>query len=177
MNLNGLGYMSTTFFRQLRRVAMIVLLLFVACSAEAASPRIGEVVTPFSLPDLAGIQIDTARFKGRVTVIYFWNNLCGCTEQLKALKAFVTAHKERRLAFVTVNQGQSRDIVASVILANKLPYEALLDNDLSVGKKQFGIKVLPTIFILDKQGILREKLIGVVNQRMLENVMLSYLVR
>ncbi|MFZ2950382.1 MAG: TlpA disulfide reductase family protein [Desulfuromonadaceae bacterium] len=169
--------MGTKFFRLLHRVAIIALLLLAASSAAAASPRIGEAVAAFSLSDLAGRKIDTAQFRGRVTVIYFWNNLCGCAEQLKALKSFVTIHKNRRLAFVTVNEGQSKAVVESVILANKLPYEALLDNDLSVGKKQFGVKVLPTIFILDKQGILREKLIGAVNNRMLENVILSYLVR
>lgn len=169
--------MVTKLFRLLHRIAIIVLLLFSVSNAEAASPRIGEVVPTFALPDPAGRKIDTAQFKGRVTVVYFWNNLCGCTEQLKALKSFVTTHKNRRLAFVAVNEGQSREIVESVILANKLPYEALLDHDLSVGKKQFGIKVLPTIFIIDKQGILREKLIGIVNHRMLENVILSYLVR
>ena len=158
-------------------VTILILMLIAVGNVEARAPRIGEAVDTFNLPDLTGKKIDTAQFKGRTTLLYFWNNMCGCTEQLIALKAFVTAHRGRPLAFVTVNEGQSKAIVDSVITANKLPYEALLDPDLAVGKKQFGIKVLPTIFIIDKQGILREKLIGAVNQRMLENIILNYLVR
>jgi cytochrome c biogenesis protein CcmG/thiol:disulfide interchange protein DsbE len=154
---------------------IVVLLLLAVSSAEARAPRIGEAVASFSLPDLSGRKIDTAQFKGRTTVIYFWNNLCGCTEQLLALKNFVAAQKGRSLAFVTVNEGQGDKIAASVITTNKLPYEALLDNDLVVGKKEFGIKVLPTVFILDKQGVLREKLIGIVDNRKLENLIQRYL--
>lgn len=169
--------MSSRLFSLQHLIAIITLLLLAVSSAEAASPRIGETVTAFSLSDLSGTKIDTAQFKGRTTVLYFWNNLCGCTAQLIALKTFVATHKGRRLAFVAVNEGQSKSIVESVISANKLPYEALLDPDLAVGKKEFGIKVLPTVFIIDKQGVLREKLIGVVNTRMLENIILSYLVR
>jgi peroxiredoxin len=155
----------------------ILALLFLCAvgNAEARSPRIGETVATFSLPDLSGRKIDTAQYRGRTTVLYFWNNLCGCTEQLIALKSFLTAQKGRQLAFVTVNEGQSRAIAESVITVNKLPYEALLDNDLAIGKKQFGIKVLPTIFIVDKQGVLREKLIGVVDNRKLENLIQRYL--
>ncbi len=154
---------------------LVTLLLLAIGSAEARAPRIGEAVAGFTLPDLSGRKIDTALFKGRTTVIYFWNNLCGCTEQLIALKSFVASRKGRQLMFVTVNEGQSRAIAESVITANKLPYEALLDNDLAVGKKQFGIKVLPTLFILDKQGVLREKLIGVVDNRKLESIIQRYL--
>lgn len=157
---------------------ILILMMLILCAvgnAEARAPRIGEAVATFSLPDLSGRKIDTTQFKGRITILYFWNNLCGCTEQLIALKSFVTAQKGRQVAFVTVNEGQGRAIAESVITANKLPYEALLDKDLDVGKKQFGIKVLPTIFILDKQGVLREKLIGVVDNRKLENIIQRYL--
>ncbi len=159
----------------MKRIVIIMsLLLFAVAPADARAPRIGEIVAPFVLQDLTGNNIDTAQFKGRPTVIYFWNNLCGCTEQLIALKSFVTVQKARQLAFVTVNEGQSRAIAASVITANKLPYEALLDSDLAIGKKQFGIKVLPTVFIIDRQGILREKLIGVVDNKKLEALILRY---
>jgi peroxiredoxin len=150
-------------------------MLLIASAAHARAPRISETVASFALQDLNGKKVDTAQFKGRPTVVYFWNNLCGCTEQLIALKSFISAQKARKLAFVTVNEGQSRAIAESVITANRLPYDALLDSDLTVGRNLFGIKVLPTIFIIDKGGILREKLIGVVDNRKLESLILRYL--
>lgn len=156
-------------------VTIFMLLLFTAGSAEARAPRIGEPVANFTLTDLSGKKFDITQLKGRTTVLYFWNNLCGCTEQMIALKSFVTSQKGLAASFVTVNEGQGKTIAASVINTNKLPYVALLDDDLSVGKKLYGIKVLPTIFIVDKQGILREKLIGVVDNRRLEALIKRYL--
>ncbi|MEI6207692.1 MAG: hypothetical protein WCP20_12990 [Desulfuromonadales bacterium] len=50
------------------------------------------------------------------------------TSSLKEL----TIQKGRQLAFVTVNEGQSKAIAESVIAANKLPYEAL-DTPESIG--------------------------------------------
>jgi peroxiredoxin len=159
----------------MKRIVFIIILLLATVPAHARAPRIGEVVASFALQNLIGKKVDTAQFKGRPTVIYFWNYLCGCTEQLIALKSFIIAQKSRQLAFVTVNEGQSKAIAESVITANRLPYDALLDSDLSVGRNLFGIKVLPTIFIIDRGGILREKLIGVVDNRKLESLILRYL--
>jgi peroxiredoxin len=152
-----------------------LLLVFSVVTAEAGSPRIGARIDGFRLPDTSGAIVDTGRFKGRTVVIFFWNNLCGCSQQLLALKDFVSARKNRPFAFVTVNEGQGRALVDSFIHGNRLPYEALLDGDLAVGKKNFGIKVLPTIFIIDKDGVLWEKLIGVLDNRRLEAIIQRYL--
>jgi len=161
----------------MKRIAAIAVLmcLFTAAMAEAGTPRIGARVDAIRLPDTSGVIVDTGRFKGRTVVVFFWNNLCGCSEQLLALKPFVAARKNRPFAFVTVNEGQGKAIVESFIHGNRLPYEALLDVDLAVGKKNFGIKVLPTIFVVDKDGILREKLIGVIDTRRLETIIQRYL--
>jgi peroxiredoxin len=154
---------------------LVTLLLLAATGAEARAPRVGEAVATFSLQDLSGKKVDTARFKGKTTILFFWNNLCGCSEQLLALKTFVAARQGRSLVFVAVNEGQGRAIAERLITANKLPYEALLDSDLEVGRNQFGVKVLPTIFIIDKLGTLREKLIGVVDTKKLESIIQRYL--
>lgn len=155
--------------------AAAMTLLFMAIMAEAASPRIGVPVDAIRLPNLTGRIIDTGQARGKTAVVYFWNNLCGCTEQLTALNRFVSGQKGRPFVFITINEGQSKAIVEGFIRGNKLPYEALLDSDLTVGKKNLGIRVLPTIFVIDKNGILREKLIGMVDTKKLESIIQRYL--
>jgi cytochrome c biogenesis protein CcmG/thiol:disulfide interchange protein DsbE len=154
--------------------AVVLTLLLMVIMAEAASPRIGGSVDAIRLPNLSGRIIDTSQARGKTVVLYFWNNLCGCTEQLIALNRFVSSQKGRQFVFITVNEGQSKAIVEGFIRDTKLPYEALLDSDLAVGKKHFGIRVLPTIFIIDKNGILREKLIGMVDTKKLESIIQRY---
>lgn len=161
----------------MRRIVlmMVALLLVTSGFAHARAPRIGEPAPAFALPDLSGKKVDSAGFKGKTTVLYFWNNLCGCTEQLIALKGFVQARQKQGLNFVAVNEGQKKEIIESVITANGLPYLALSDKGLVVGKESFGIKVLPTIFVVDRHGIVREKLIGILDNRKLESIVQRYL--
>ena len=118
--------------------------------------------------DLAGKRFDTGQLKGKSVVLYFWTDACGCTEQLIALRPFIAGLKDKPFAFVTINEGQGKAVAERFIRNNRLPYQALLDDDLSIGRKSFGIKVLPTIFIIGGDGILKEKLIGVVDNKRLE---------
>lgn len=157
-----------------KAIIVTMLLALVAGSAEAKSPRIGEQAPGFTLSDIAGRKVDAGRYRGKTTVLYFWNNLCGCTEQLIALKSFVASRKGS-FHFVSVNEGQKKEIIESVIVANKLPYEALSDKEFSVGKETFGVKVLPTIFVIDATGVVREKLIGILDNKKLESIILRYL--
>lgn len=157
-----------------KAIVVTMLLALAAGGAEAKSPRIGERAPGFTLSDLAGRKVDAGRYRGKTTVLYFWNNLCGCTEQLIALKGFVASRKGS-FHLVSVNEGQKKEIIESVIVANRLPYEALSDKDFSVGKETFGVKVLPTIFVIDATGVVREKLIGILDNKKLESIIQRYL--
>ncbi len=158
---------------------LIALLLLVAVAAagcsDVAPTRVGDAVTPFRLVNPGGITIDTASGRGKTQVIYFWNDQCGCVEQLAKLSGFVVARQSTSLSFITVNVGQSREHVEEFVKKYDLPYTVLLDSDRKIATKQVGIKVLPTILVIDKQGILREKLMGIVTTSKLEEVISRYL--
>jgi hypothetical protein len=66
-------------------------------------------------------------------------------------------------------------VVKSFLHEHGLAYEVLMDTDLKAGKNDFGVKVLPTIVIIDKWGVLREKVIGVVGAKKLEEIISRYL--
>src|SRR5512136_1479524 len=97
--------------------AMIIMVFALSGVAEAKSLRIGGPVPSLRLPNIAGKQIDTERLKGRTMVIYFWNNQCGCQEQLVQLRKFITGQKDRPsafpFAFLAVNEGQSKTVAES----------------------------------------------------------------
>lgn len=155
-------------------ISMLILLLAVT-EVSAGSPRVGERIAPFRGLNLAGRTVDTGQLRGRTLVIYFWNDKCGCSEQLIALRKFITGLKERPFSLITINEGQRKSVVEHFMNENNLPYEVLLDSDMTIGTKQFGIKVLPTIFVIDRGGILREKMIGVIRSNSLESIISRYL--
>jgi peroxiredoxin len=160
-------------------LALLVMLIYLQGDVEAQSLRIGETAPPLRLPNVAGKKIDTERLRGKTVVIYFWNNRCGCVEQLGELRSFIHGINERPQAFpfefLTVNEGQSNEVVKSFLHEHGLAYEVLMDADLKAGKNDFAVKVLPTIIIIDKWGVLREKVIGVVGSKKLQEIISRYL--
>ena len=153
---------------------LLLVMAITGCS-DVKPTRIGEAAIPFILADLTGSSVDTASGRGKAQVIYFWNDQCGCVEQLANLRGFVSARQGRALSFITVNVGQYKELVGDFVTKNELPYTVLLDSDRKIATKHIGIKVLPTILVIDKNGILREKLMGVVNTKKLEEVISRYL--
>ena len=154
---------------------LLALSLLAAPPVEAKALKVGEPFPAFKLPTLGKAEFSTATLKGKTVVIYFWNNLCGCTEQLLALKGFISRQEKKPFAFVTVNEGQSRGVPEAFLRDNRLSYQVLLDTDMALGKKQLGIRVLPTVFIIGKDGLLKEKLIGMVDTRKLQSIIERYL--
>lgn len=159
-----------------RLLAFLIVIALAATGCNDVAPtRIGETIIPFRLTNLGGVAIDTASGKGKTQVIYFWNDQCGCVKQLAQLSGFVVSKQEQSLSFITVNVGQAKDQVEEFVRKYNLPYTVLLDSDRKIATKQVGIKVLPTILVIDKDGILREKLMGIVMTRKLEEVISRYL--
>jgi len=160
-----------------RLIPGILLLILVAAAGcgEVKPTRIGEAATSFRLANLAGDTVDTASGRGKAQVIYFWNDQCGCVEQLAQMRGFVSAQKDASFSFITVNVGQGKEVVGGFVTKYNLPYTVLLDSDRKITTKQVGIKVLPTILVIDKSGILREKLMGIVTTKKLEDLITRYL--
>lgn len=163
--------------RSIARLAPMILLLLLALTgvSEARSLRIGDRLAPVSLPDLNGRQVASAAQPGKTVVLYFWTDACGCREQLLELRPYVAGLKQRPVLFHAVNAGQEKGKVSHFVAENRIPYEVLLDDRARLAREQFGIKVLPTIFVIDKGGVLREKLIGVVETKKLQAIINRYL--
>ena len=159
------------------RLILLLLLLTATLSgcSKVKPTRIGETVPGFTLTSLIGGRVDTASGRGKAQVIYFWNDQCGCVEQLDRLRGFVTPRQDTSLSFITVNVGQEKGLVGSFVTKYDLPYTVLLDTDRKIATQHVGIKVLPTILVIDKSGILREKLMGIVATKKLEEIISRYL--
>jgi peroxiredoxin len=160
-----------------RRIALLLagILLISTVNAHAGSLRIGERVPPFQLRNTSGRVVDTASFNGNVVVLYFWTDACGCKEQLLELRRYVAGLRKRPFTFLTVNAGQERQRVTTFVTTHALPYQVLLDEQADVARNRFGVRVLPTILVISRDGVLRERVVGVVETRKLEAIIGRYL--
>jgi len=109
---------------------------------------IGEPAPEFTLPDLEGRPMSLADFRGRPTLLVFWNPGCGfCTDMLAELRERDTAaHEDRGPALVLVSTG---DPATNRTLNLHAP--VLLEETPAVGPA-FGVSGTPMAVLVDAEG-------------------------
>lgn len=141
-------------------VALFVLAILSLCSGceKEQQLKVGDDAPEISTRDIHGEPVALDRFKGKIVVIFFWANSC-CGDKVKLLEPFYRRFREKGVAVMAVNAGDAKSIVESYSKSHGLTFPMLTDEDAMISK-QYGVFGFPTIFILDKNGIIRQKILG-----------------
>lgn len=130
-----------------------------ATPAAGAPPRVGEAAPPFYLLDTNRRFFSLSQARGKVVAVYFWKDDCACAEKLPKLERFYRENRAKGFELLAVNAGQPQARIEGWARRNALSYEVLLDPTLHL-VKQFGVTGIPTVFLLDRTGVVRERLLG-----------------
>jgi thiol-disulfide isomerase/thioredoxin len=114
---------------------------------------------------IAGTTVDgkpfsTADWKGKVVLVDFWATWCQpCREALPDVKRAYATYHDKGLEIVGVSSDQSAGKLTGFLKDNPdMPWPQLFDpkaEDWHPLTKQLGVEMLPTMFLIDKKGILR----------------------
>jgi peroxiredoxin len=111
---------------------------------------------------LDGSKIDTASFKGKVTLVNFWATSCTtCVAEMP--KVIATYDKYKAKGFDTVAVAMSYDPPAYVVNyaeTRKLPFKVAIDNTGAVAKAWDEVRLTPTTYIVNKQGQIVKRFVG-----------------
>jgi peroxiredoxin len=111
---------------------------------------------------LDGSKINSASFKGKVTLVNFWATSCTtCVAEMP--KVIATYDKYKTKGFDTVAVAMSYDPPAYVVNyaeTRKLPFKVAIDNTGSVAKAWDEVKLTPTTYIVNKQGQIVKRYVG-----------------
>jgi len=114
-------------------------------------PRIAPPVD-FTLHDIGGTPVRLSDFKGKVVFLNFWTTWCPpCRIEMPSMQILYDTLKHRNFAMVAVDLQEPVSQVKAFMKEFKISFAVLLDSKGEVGR-QFGIRSLPTTFILDKDG-------------------------
>jgi cytochrome c biogenesis protein CcmG, thiol:disulfide interchange protein DsbE len=151
-------------------LALLLALPFVSGCARYESLHIGDTPPQVVLSDLEGKRITVpGDLKGQVVLIRFWSATCPrCTnEMINTLESLYQKYREKGFAVVSVNVNPLNEVSEKFGQADKVSFLVLLDPEL-VAAKRYGAKVLPTTFILDRDGVVKEKMLGETGVEMFE---------
>jgi cytochrome c biogenesis protein CcmG/thiol:disulfide interchange protein DsbE len=153
---------------------------------EIPSPLIGQPAPAFRLPTLQGEQtFGPEDLRGKVWLLNVWATWCvACREEHPVLVAFAQKNS-LPIVGLSYKEIQPQDEAAKFEPARKLqvarersvvwlqrhgnPYvTSVMDLDGRVGI-QYGVYGVPETYVIDQQGVIRYKRVGVVTPELLAN--------
>ena len=138
---------------------LLLTAVFIAGCDSRQQAGIGTAPPEISGIDITGRSFLLSRCKGTVVVLYFWSDSCCLGNKLSQLERIYRQQKERGFYVVAVNVGNPETFVREYGKNNGLTYTQLTDVHAEIFHK-FGVVELPALFILDRKGIVRNKILG-----------------
>jgi len=140
----------------------LVMAACILAMATVAIPAVDKGTAPdFSLPDiLQGKTYSLSQFKGKVVMVNFFTFFCmPCREEMPDLNKLYNEYKGK--GFQTLGIALSSDPTQIRFLVKQigLDYPVLVGND-KVSKDYGNVEIVPTTFIIDKQGNIAHKILG-----------------
>jgi len=115
----------------------------------------------FTLPDLAGKMVSLADYKGKVVLLNIWATWCPpCVEEMPSMEKLHQELKDKGFEILAVSIDVSgAKAVIPFMKKHKLSFPALTDTKGAI-KSLYQTTGVPESFIINKGGIIVEKVIG-----------------
>ena len=124
-----------------------------ADQAVPAGPAIGEPAPSLKLPNLKGKKVNLAAFRGKKTLVLFWNPGCGfCEQMLDDLKDFEANPPEGAPNLLVVSSGTVAENKAMGLRST-----VVLDRNFGVGSA-YGANGTPMAVLVDEEGRIASEL-------------------
>lgn len=123
---------------------------------EMGNIEVGQPAPHFTLRDLSGHTVTLKSCLGQTVVLLdFWATWCGpCRMAMPGLQELAHKFQDRGLEILSVNLGDPANRVRQFMDFRNYTFHVLLDQNGKVGNK-YGVQALPTLVLVDKQGIVR----------------------
>ena len=162
MRVRGLVVVAGTMARNKHRTAAGIVLIILALGLYPPSSPAGELSEvavalwpELNLPDLSGQQRNLDEFAGKVLLVNFWASWCTpCIQEMPSIRRLVEAMGEKPFAVIGVNVGEAERRVQATAKRLEIDFPVLLDKDSAVFNG-WGATVLPTAYVLDRNGRVR----------------------
>jgi cytochrome c biogenesis protein CcmG/thiol:disulfide interchange protein DsbE len=150
-------------------IASVVLIVFLReerdSTLKTARPiQPGLEVPDFTFPDLNGNEVSLTDYRGKVVLVNIWATWCPpCRQEMPSMQRLYEKFKGENFEILAVSiDSEGREAVAPFMRKMNLTFPALLDPGETI-RPLYGITGVPESFIIDKKGILVEKIIGPIN--------------
>jgi len=118
----------------------------------------------FSLPSIDGKIVRLSDYEGKVVILDFWATWCRpCVMEMPSFVQLMKKYSGQPFAVIGVDLDRrvSKEGIKSFLKSHNINYTIVMGmSERSVLERFGGIPAIPTAFIIDKNGYIRQKLVG-----------------
>ena len=130
-------------------------------SIERGIVQVGDEAPNFTLLDLAGNVMSLSQLRGKVVLLNFWATWCGpCRIEMPAMEQLYRTLPRREFEILAVSTDpQGAAVTRPFQREMGFTFPILHDSEYRVGLA-YGARTIPVTFMVDRRGIVRQKIFG-----------------
>jgi cytochrome c biogenesis protein CcmG, thiol:disulfide interchange protein DsbE len=148
-----------------KRLSLLTAFLVVVtagCYTGSRPPHVGAAAKDFSVQD-SDRQVSLNQFRGQVVVLNFWATWCPpCDQELPSLIDMQDRLRGRGVMVVGVSIDVDGDAYHRFLKQRGVNFVTVRDPEQKVAA-MYGTSGWPESYIIDRQGVLRRKIVGPIN--------------
>lgn len=136
-----------------------------------------SVELDFALKDLDENEVTITQFEDQVRVVNFWATWCGpCVAEIPDFQAFHEKYEDQGVKVIGIAlDKEGAEIVRPFVEEMDMTYLTLIDTDGMSAAKFGGVYGIPTTFIIDREGMVKKKRVGLMSYENLKTAVLPLL--
>ena len=132
------------------------------------APIVGFLAPDFSLQTAVGQTVTLSEITGQPVVLNFWASWCApCRVEMPSLQQASRTYNGRA-AFIGINQGENSTTITEFGNEYGVTYPLLVDQD-NLVNRLYEVNSLPTTIFIDQNGVVREVIIGILSEAVLQS--------
>ena len=144
-------------------IGLLFFLIVLACKEKpekSSLPKIGTAAINFNCQDLKGQTWSLDKVRGKVVLLRFWADWCPyCRYEMPVIDKYYRMLKKQGFEVLAVNVKQSTQVAEVFATQLNITFPVPLDPDGELARR-YGVYAIPTNFLIDREGTIREILIG-----------------
>lgn len=165
--LMGLGFGIVIFFGFLKVDIENNMSSLAKETAPIPIPSLDAPAPNFKLVNIEGETIQLEDFRGKPLLLNFWASWCApCRLEMPTFQSYYDKFAGE-LAVVAINNGEDREDVRIFTDELNITFDVLLDPKADI-QRLYQIRGYPTTFLIDPDGIIRIRHVGLITEEQLE---------
>jgi peroxiredoxin len=133
----------------------------------------GNLAPDFELTTLAGETVKLSDYQGKKVILNFWATWCPpCKAEMPHMQKFYEKNKDNGIEVLAVNltnMDKEKTVIEDFVKEYGLTFGIPLDEEGTIGM-QYQAYSIPTSYIIDPKGIITKKIVGPMDEDMMENL-------